>query len=39
MKSFFDSIYHFHYMLFLIKWTLALSLMLGAYLALQKAYF
>ena len=39
MKSFFDSIYHFDYVLFLIKWTLALSLMLDAYLALHGAYF
>lgn len=39
MKSFFDSIYHFDYVLFLIKWTLTLSLMLGAYLALHEAYF
>lgn len=39
MKSFFVSIYQFDYVLFLIKWTLTLSLMVGAYLALHDTYF
>lgn len=39
MKSFFVSIYQFNYVLFLIKWTLTLSLVIGAYLALHEAYF
>ncbi len=39
MKSFFDSIYHFQYVLFFIQWTLTLSLALGAYMAVYKAYF
>jgi hypothetical protein len=39
MKSFFDSIYHFQYVLFFIQWTLTLSLALGACMAVDKAYF
>jgi len=39
MKSLFDSIYHFHYVLFFIRWTLTLSLVFCAYMAMYNAYF
>ncbi len=39
MKSIFDSIYHFRYVLFFIQWTLTLSLALGACMAVDQAYF
>jgi hypothetical protein len=39
MKSCFDYIYHFQYVLFFIQWTLTLSLALGACMAVDKAYF
>jgi hypothetical protein len=39
MKSLFDSIYQFQYVLFFIRWTLTLSLVLCAYIAFSSAYF
>jgi hypothetical protein len=39
MKSFIDSIYQFQYVLFLIQWTLTLSLAIGACMAISRAYF
>ena len=35
MKSLFDSIYQFQYVLFFIRWTLTLSLVLCAYRVFQ----
>jgi len=39
MKSLFDSIYRFQYVLFFIRWTLTLSLVFCAYIAIYHAYF